>query len=94
MRMTQSSVAQPNATFSAAAPEVSGYTLPKAGMVESLSRGETVRVTIGGAGERSARRQRRQTMLRSEGIEVEREHRQLQEARKQYPRRADKRVAS
>jgi hypothetical protein len=40
-------------------------------MVERLARGETVRVTIGGVRERPARRQRRQAMLRMEGIEIE-----------------------
>ena len=46
-------------------------------MVESLARGETARVTIGGVRERSARRQRRQPMLGTEGIEIESERRRL-----------------
>ena len=40
-------------------------------MVESLARGETARVTIGGVRERSARRQRRQPMLGTEEIEID-----------------------
>ena len=49
-------------------------------MVEWLARGETVRVTIGGVRERSARRQRRQAMLRMEGIEIESGRRRCENA--------------
>ena len=47
-------------------------------MVEPLARGETARVTIGGVRERSARRQRRQAVLGTEGIEIESERRRCE----------------
>lgn len=47
-------------------------------MVEPLARGETVRVTIGGAGERSACRKRGQAVLGTEGIEIESERRRCE----------------
>ena len=73
--MTQSSVAHPNATFSAAVPDAIDARCAKAGMVEPLVRGEIVGVAIGGAGERAARGQRGKAVLRSEGIEIKREGR-------------------
>ena len=42
------------------------YTLPEAGMVEPLARGETLRVAMSGAGKHSARRQRGSAMLGAE----------------------------
>lgn len=47
------------------------HTLPEAGMVELLARGETARVTIGGV-------QRRQVMLGTEEIEIESERRRCE----------------